>query len=51
MDVNNKEQVVQTKRKGSEKALLKQMAKILVKEGLINYDEQIRFLAILKEEK
>lgn len=49
-DSTSQEEVIQMKKTIQEKALLRQIAGLLVKEALINPEEQIRFLALLKEE-
>ena len=49
-EMSNQEEAIQMKGKMREKALLGQIAHLLVAESLINPDEQIRFLALLKEE-
>lgn len=48
-DTSNKV-VTQMERARQEKILLGQIAHLLVSESLINPDEQIRFMALLKEE-
>lgn len=45
-----KQENTQMKRNLQEKAILGQIANLLVQEQLINPEEQIRFLAFLKEE-
>lgn len=53
MPVENDKEINQMKKmkKGmQEKALLGHIANLLVSEALINHDEQIRFLALMKEE-
>lgn len=35
---------------GQEKELLKQLARLLVREDLLSREEQLRFLSVLKEE-
>lgn len=46
----NEEKVTKVRGDIREKDLLNQIASLLVSEALINPDEQIRFLALLKEE-
>ena len=45
-----KQNDIQVKKKLQEKSILGQIANLLVQEQLINPEEQIRFLAFLKEE-
>jgi hypothetical protein len=50
LDEIDKQEVIQMKRNLQEKAILGQIASLLVQEQLINPEEQIRFLTFLKEE-
>lgn len=44
------QEVLQMKKNAEERAILGKVAEFLVKEQLINIDEEIRFLALLREE-
>lgn len=49
-DENSNQEVVQMRKRIVEKAILSQIAGLLVKESLLNPTEQIRFLNLLREE-
>lgn len=51
MSDGDKMEVMQMKKTIRETAILNQIASLLADEALINPDEQIRFLALLREEK
>lgn len=51
LGMSDDKEAAQMKKKMQEKALLGQIADLLVSEALINPEEQVRFLALLKEER
>lgn len=50
-DENSNQEVVQMTKRIVEKAILSQIAGLLVKESLLDPNEQLRFLTLLKEEE